>query len=126
VVRNLDAIVWTVNPENDSLDKLVEYIHEYAPAFLEPAGIRCWFHLPQHVPAWPLPSDFRHHLFSFVKECLTNIVKHSRCSAVTFHLSLEGSQLRLSIEDDGQGFSPEEVASSGNGLKNMRKRIANC
>ncbi|MDB6023850.1 MAG: putative two-component system sensor kinase [Verrucomicrobiales bacterium] len=123
VVRNLDAIVWAVNPENDSLEKLVGYIHEYAQAYLETASIRSRFEFPDKVVDIQLPSDVRHNFFSVVKECLNNVVKHSGATAATMQLRSGDGILFFSLEDDGKGFSPTEAAHAGNGLKNMQKRM---
>ena len=123
VVRNLDAIVWAVDPENDSLDRVVGYIHEFAELLLETAQMRCWFEAPEHIPGLPMVSDVRHSLFSVVKEALNNIVKHSGASAVWIRIQICDDQLQLSLEDDGRGFAPSAASGFGNGLKNMERRM---
>lgn len=124
VVRNLDAIVWTVNPENDSLERVIGYIHEFAQTYLDSASIRCWFDIPDVLPNRPMASDLRHHLFSVVKESLNNIVKHSGATEARITIHLEGSSLTIAIEDNGKGFSMDDVSSFGNGLKNMKRRMS--
>jgi ligand-binding sensor domain-containing protein/signal transduction histidine kinase len=123
VIRNLDAIVWAVNPENDSLEKLVAYIHEYAQAYLETAGIRSWFEFPDQSPDLQLPSDLRHDFYSVVKESLNNAVKHSAATAVRLQLKCDETSVFLQIEDDGKGFVPANAAQAGNGLRNMQNRM---
>jgi len=123
VVRNLDGIVWAVNPQNDSLQKLTGYIHEYVEVYLRRSGIRCWMEMPEQLPDVPLSSEVRHNLFLTVKEALHNTVKHAEATAVRLRLEASSTTLSISISDDGKGFSMEKASAFGNGLHNMRKRL---
>ena len=123
IIDTVHAIVWAVNPRNDSLDKLATYLYQQTQTFLESASIRCRFDVPDELPATPVSSEIRHNLFLVVKEALNNVVKHSRASEVWFRLKAEGPRLFVTIEDNGWGFDPEKASSLGNGLHNMRKRM---
>jgi signal transduction histidine kinase len=65
--------------------------------------------------------------YRVVQESLTNIGKHARASVVTVHLDIDGTQLRVEVEDDGQGFETNQVRDylrSGRvGLASMRERV---
>lgn len=124
LVDNLDAIVWAVNPRNDSLETFVHYLYEFAPRYLQMSGIRCLFDSPMDLPDFPLASEVRHNLFLVVKEALYNIVKHARASEVQIHLVLENNSLSLAIADNGKGFSGQADSAFGNGLLNMKQRMA--
>ncbi|MDB6025541.1 MAG: putative two-component system sensor kinase [Verrucomicrobiales bacterium] len=123
VADNLDALVWTVNPSNDSLPKLLIYLREFANNFVEPTAIRLRFDTPMEVPEIPLSSELRHNLLLAMKEALNNAVKYAECSEIRLSLQVESHQCVVAIEDNGKGFSPEDVAGSGNGLHNMEKRM---
>jgi DNA-binding CsgD family transcriptional regulator len=43
LTRQLDSVVWAVDPANDNLESLVRYIHGLASEYLGLAGIRCAF-----------------------------------------------------------------------------------
>jgi signal transduction histidine kinase len=45
-------------------------------------------------------------LFRIVQEALSNVARHAQASAVLVELGMDGADLRVSIEDDGQGFDP--------------------
>jgi signal transduction histidine kinase len=124
LVQNLDAIVWVVNPRNDSLRNLAAYIYEFMERFLRTSGIRCRLDVPDKLPECALSSEVRHNLFLVIKETLNNIVKHAHATEVRFFLRLENSALKIAIEDNGQGFSVAEDATAGNGLANMRLRMS--
>jgi signal transduction histidine kinase len=121
ISRQLDSIVWAVDPANDSLESLARYLHGHAEDYLSMAGIRCRF-IGMDLPHIPLSSSLRHHLLMITKEVLHNVVKHSGASTVTLHLRHLDGALFLEIEDDGKGIGAPEGHRHGNGLNNIRKR----
>lgn len=124
-VQALDEIVWAVNPENDTVEGLVEYLTHYADEFFENSPVRCRLEIPVRMPHYALAAEFRHELFLVIKEAFNNILKHAGASQVRVELGVEDSILQLVIEDDGRGFDPKVVGErrTGNGLGNMRKRV---
>jgi ligand-binding sensor domain-containing protein/signal transduction histidine kinase len=123
--RALDEIVWTVNPQNDTLEGLVNYICKYAQDYLAIAGVRYRFDLPAQLPAQAIAPDVRHNVFLASKEAVTNIVRHANATAVWVRLRVEASSVILEIEDNGRGVAglDASAAQTRNGLKNMRKRM---
>lgn len=66
----------------------------------------------------------RKHLFRIAQEALANVIKHAEASRAEVRLEASGSQVRLAITDDGQGFDREKAASgSGMGLAGIRDRV---
>jgi signal transduction histidine kinase len=57
-----------------------------------------------------------------VKEAIHNVIKHARATEVTVRVNIDGQLLLISITDNGCGFEPA-IASSGNGLVNLNRRI---
>jgi ligand-binding sensor domain-containing protein/signal transduction histidine kinase len=123
--RSMDEIVWALNPKHDSLASFIDYTCKYAEKYLRVAGIRCRLEVPGSVPQRPLLSDERHHLFLSVKEALNNVAKHAAASEVWLRIRLHPSELEISIEDNGRGFSMAEIDRSRNGLANMQERLQN-
>src|SRR6267154_3922568 len=122
VVRDLDEIVWAVNPKNDFLDNLADYIFEYVENFLGMTSIRFRVDVAEDVPHQPLSSAARHNLFLVVKEALNNVVKHSAATEVWVRAKTENRDLTFEIEDNGKGFE-QQPDGLGNGLGNMEKRV---
>lgn len=123
LVDNLDAIVWAVNPKNDSFNRFVFYLYEYVPRFLEPTSIRCLFDVPDASLTTPLSSSIRHDLFLVLKEALNNIVKHAGATEVRISLRMENSTLIMTVADNGKGFPADKTSLFGNGLNNMHDRV---
>jgi signal transduction histidine kinase/streptogramin lyase len=131
VLRSLDEIVWAVNPQKDTLDHLVSYIGQYAQEYFRRTGIECELEIPSRVPAQPLSSQSRHHLFLAVHEALTNILKHSKATRTRVAMAYNETNFEITVSDNGVGFDPasnhSELSSSAagfcNGLGNMRRRM---
>ena len=125
-VQAMDEIVWAVNPENDTLEGLVEYLSHYADEFFEDSDVRCRLELPVRLPARTLSAEIRHDLFLVVKEAFNNVAKHAHATEVRVQVSAAGSRLGIQLEDNGRGFVPAAAHNGrhGNGLGNMAKRLA--
>jgi signal transduction histidine kinase len=57
-------------------------------------------------------------------EAFTNTLKHSRAENVEVMLDFERERVRLTVSDDGIGFSPSLSAGTGFGLITMQERAA--
>jgi signal transduction histidine kinase len=132
VLQSLDEIVWAVDPQKDTLDHLVSYIGQYAQEYFRRTGIECELELPATLPAQPISSQTRHHLFLSVHEALTNILKHSGATRAGIVMTCRDRTFEITISDNGKGFDPlsgesnAAAAAAGfcNGLGNMRRRLA--
>jgi len=125
IVQAMDAIVWAVNPKNDTLDNLANYLTQFAKDFLDCTPIRCRIDVPPLLPEVALSAEIRHNVFLTVKEALNNIVKHSGASEVWIRVSEETGAFSITIQDNGRGFHVPQISqfASGQGLRNMKKRL---
>lgn len=121
--RALDEIVWTVNPSNDTLEGLINYICKYAQEYLALAGLRYRLEVPPQLPPAPISPELRHNVFLAAKEAVNNIVKHANATSAWVRLSVENGQFVLEVEDNGRGLPPGDARKDRNGLRNMRKRM---
>jgi signal transduction histidine kinase len=121
----LDEIVWAVNPSNDTLEGLINYICKYAQEYFAVAGVKYRLEVPPQLPAVEVPPEVRHNVFLAAKEAVTNVVRHAKASAAWIRMRLASESFELEIADDGRGLESldEEAASKRSGLKNMRKRM---
>jgi ligand-binding sensor domain-containing protein/signal transduction histidine kinase len=123
--RTLDEIVWTVNPSNDTLEGVVNYVCKYAQEYLSVAGLRYRLEIPPDLPEASIAPEVRHNIFLAAKEAVTNIVRHARATSAWLRLNLEPDRFTLEIADDGRGLAGMDAqrAATRNGLTNMRKRM---
>jgi signal transduction histidine kinase len=124
LTRQLDSVVWAVDPANDTLESLARYLHGHAEEYLGLAGIRCHFINTETMPAVSLSSSFRHHLLMIAKEALHNVVSHAAATVVTISIAVQGGQLRIEIADNGHGMPTAAALIPGHGLANMKSRAA--
>jgi signal transduction histidine kinase len=129
LVRSVDAIVWAVNPANDTLDRFVPYLTHSFEQFLDAAGVRARLDVPDAVPRVAIEGAVRHSLFLVVREAVNNAVKHASPTFVALAIRIDQGRLLIDVEDDGRGIDPQTVSgamhdqSSRSGLGNMRRRI---
>jgi ligand-binding sensor domain-containing protein/two-component sensor histidine kinase len=123
LVDSMSDIVWAVNPEVDALSDLVHRMRRFAEDTLGASDIDLTFRAPSLRQDPSLGPDLRREIFLILKESITNIAKHARCTRVTIDLETARGRLRLRVTDDGTGFDPAGE-TDGNGLANMRRRVA--
>lgn len=123
LVSALYETVWAVSPENDNLEALGGYICQMVDNLCEQAHLRRRFRLDQLSAEVHVPSHVRHNLCLAVKEAVHNVLKHAKASEVSVEMELVAGVLGILVKDDGCGFAPVQ-SSGGNGLANMRRRLA--
>lgn len=136
LLQSLDEIVWAVNPHNDTLEHLAAYLGHYATEYLQNTAVECELHIPRGLPHEPLSAETRHNLFLAFEEALNNALKHGGASRVQVEMVIEPACFEIRIHDNGCGFDlgvknsarDDDGAKSkkrgGNGLPNMRQRLA--
>ncbi len=142
---SISDIVWSVNPENDSMEKALARMSAYAAEMLENVGTELRFEVGPGVETLTLPMEKRKNFYLIFKEAIHNCAKYARASQVEVVIKREDNTLILSIKDDGVGFNiqntePEmpnmtapnstlktqnsKLSLGGNGLRNMRSRAS--
>jgi signal transduction histidine kinase len=122
VLNKMNAIIWSMNSGNDTLDNLVSYIRSYSLEYFENTPIECKVHTPENIPDKELTGDKRRNVFLCVKETLNNAWKHSGASVITIDIEINHS-LQIQIADNGKGIDMQNLRQFGNGLKNIARRM---
>lgn len=122
VLNKMNAIIWSMNSGNDTLDNLVSYIRSYALEYFDNTPVVCKVTTPQDIPEIEISGDKRRNVFLCVKESLNNILKHAKATGVTIQISIE-PELIIEIRDNGVGIDLENIRQFGNGLKNIKRRM---
>jgi signal transduction histidine kinase len=124
MVDKLKDIVWLVNPEQDSLLKLMERLEDYGEEMAMLKNTEIKISIPAKVSAINLPVESRRNIYLFCKEALNNAVKYSDAGLIELMMKeLDHKKIELSISDNGKGFDTTAV-KKGNGLVNMQQRAA--
>ncbi|HRF16674.1 MAG TPA: triple tyrosine motif-containing protein, partial [Chitinophagaceae bacterium] len=121
MMEAMDDIVWSIKPMNDSMQKIIARMREYATNILEAKDIEVSFNIEEEVNDVKLDMEARRDFFLVFKEAVNNAAKYSKAEKVKINLFILTGQLTLEVIDDGEGFDVA-LADSGNGLSNMQKR----
>jgi signal transduction histidine kinase len=124
LLNKMNAIIWSMSSSNDSLSNMIAYIRSYAISYFEDTGITCKVTIPDNLPNIEVIGTIRRNVFLVVKEALNNILKHAKASEVNINLTRVEDGLTLFIHDNGLGIDMNNLRQFGNGLKNMKKRMA--
>jgi signal transduction histidine kinase len=123
LINNMNSIIWTMSPENDTLHNMIAYLRNYGLSYFEDAGISYQINVDENIPDTTVNGEKRRNVFLAIKEILNNIIKHAQATAVKVNLKIESNYLVLTIHDNGIGIHPENFRKFGNGLKNIKKRM---
>jgi signal transduction histidine kinase len=138
IARAFEQAVWAVRPDNDTLETLISFLGAQAPKFFVGSSTRCLLDLPVVLPDRKLPIEVTKNILLTVKEALNNVAKHAQGSEVWLRIRFDDPELTVLVEDNGRGVSGEieatshppnaeskaPLASTSQGLTNMKKRMA--
>ena len=123
LMEKMDDIVWSINPRNDSLEKLLLRIKRFAAQLFEAKNIEYEIDISENIHSFKLPMEIRQHLYLMIKEAINNIIKHSQCTQAKICIKHLHDNLLIKIYDNGKGFNTSEI-SFGNGLINLKERAS--
>jgi len=103
---------------------LVAAIRKEAKDLAKSAGIKARVSIGGNVGR--LAADTEGAIYRVVQEALHNVARHAQAKAVNVHLSREGSEVMLLVEDDGVGIGKPGLNHGRRtyGLEGIRERIA--
>ncbi|MGC3948735.1 MAG: hypothetical protein QM762_30250 [Chryseolinea sp.] len=113
--------IWSIDPVNDELSKLFIHIRDFGEKLFEEKNMnfRAFNGVREKIR---LPYGFSRQANLIFKEAMTNAFKYSEANNISFSLRRDaGDGFEFCLEDDGVGFSPDELQKS-NGLQNIRDR----
>jgi len=121
MVTRVSDIVWSVNPQNENLDKMLARLQSYASSVAGPQNIQFNFRNETTSLSKKVKMPVIKNLYLLCKEAVNNALKYSQCRTLNCFLISSNGYIELLIEDDGNGFEPGKI-TEGNGLLNMQKR----
>jgi signal transduction histidine kinase len=121
MVNKLNDIVWLINPGQDSLQKLMQRLEDYAVQIAAVKNIRVKSNLNGHFVENILPAETRRNIYLLFKEAINNAVKYSNATLLDLNVKEDNTAIKISLKDDGDGFDVD-IVKHGNGLDNMQQR----
>ena len=120
----LADIVWSLRPRARRLRAVLARVETLARRLLPPPAVRVSIAVEAVDDRLILSQPVCKNLLAITAEALHNAARHAEPSSVAIELSSVGSQLQLSIADDGVGFDAPRQTAEGLGLTSMARRAA--
>ncbi len=120
---DLHKLMWDLRPTLLDDLGLVPALRWYARHVLEPLGVRVT--VEDRGLRERLAPAMETALFRIVQEAITNVAKHARARSALIVLERHDGRLMAVVEDDGQGFAPQEKRGTkdrGWGILGMEER----
>ncbi|HEX9141039.1 MAG TPA: histidine kinase [Gaiellaceae bacterium] len=106
---------------------LVGALELYATRFAEASKLATHVRASPSAKELELAPDVQANVFRIVQEALTNIRKHASARRTEIALDVRDGELRVGVEDDGNGFDPAAPPSDEwphYGMRAIRERAA--
>jgi signal transduction histidine kinase len=120
----VDALKLTIDslePSGDDLLVLLATLRYRLEPRLQAAGLTLEWHVSE-IPklAWMNPTSALQ-ILRILQEVLTNVLKHANARTLRVATQATGTQVTVSVADDGVGFDMKHPRP-GRGLNNLRRR----
>lgn len=123
LMASLREVVWAINPAHDNVTSLQVFLRSFIGNFFDATDIQVEIDFAEPNTEIRLSPSIHRSIILVVKEAANNLAKHAKATKAVFSCSADTKGLTLHITDNGVGIPATENAT-GNGIKNMHKRIA--
>jgi signal transduction histidine kinase len=120
-IEKMGDIIWSINPDNDSLQQMLVRMKNYAIEITEATDVVVHWAESGNFAASKLSMEQRKNFYLLFKEVMNNSIKHAGAENIWVDLSTTSNVINMKIRDDGSGFDPQS-GNQGNGIKNMQRR----
>ena len=121
VMDAMSDIVWTIDPENDSFEKIIFRMRSLTHQMMKAKKIEYTFKADEKLNEFTLPMQTRKDFYLIFKEALNNLLKYSNATSASIALNYSEPNIAMIIRDNGVGFDTSNPPR-GNGLHNMKNR----
>jgi signal transduction histidine kinase len=112
--------VMALRPQTLEKYSLIESFHIEVRNFIRDSGIETKLDINGEQES--LNPEIENTLFMILRESLFNIRKHAQASEVEVKLSVQADVVEMSINDNGLGFTFEDIKDQSFGLTSMKER----
>jgi signal transduction histidine kinase len=119
----MDDILWSIDPENDSMEKSLLRMMEFADALRNRHGAHIELALDKKVRSLRLDMKTRHEVFFIFKEALRTIVQYSGGKQTLIHIDLFKNRLSVKLQDATANLD-KNTAAADKSIKEMNDRAA--
>jgi len=122
LIGALSETVWMLNPKNNELEALVDFLCRLVSDLCRLAEIRARIDAMSVSDNRAISHEFRHNVSLAVKEAINNALKHSHATEIRMTIRLDESVLKITIADNGIGIT-RDPGKPGVGLESIAQRM---
>jgi signal transduction histidine kinase len=123
LISALSETVWMLNPKNNQLEALVDFLCRLVSELCRLSQIRCRIDAMPSIQDVTVSHEFRHNVSLAVKEIVNNALRHSFATEIKMTLQHENHHLKITVTDNGVGITREPDKTSL-GLENISQRMS--
>lgn len=104
----MDDMLWSLDPQNDTMDKTINRIKEYTDSLMHRHGVLIELLIDKKVERLELNMKLRHEAFLLFKEGLQSLVMAGTKLCIV-HLTAERARLLFTIEFENEGCDMRQL-----------------
>jgi ligand-binding sensor domain-containing protein len=97
----MDDMLWSISPENDSMEKTIERMREFIDAQMNRHAVHIELMMDERVKQLNLPMQLRHEAFLLFKESINGLVQ-AKANRIRIQMGQDKSFLLFMIECDNE------------------------
>jgi PAS domain S-box-containing protein len=121
MMRHIRQVLYELRPPSFDTTSLTKTLEALCSSMALSTGLRVIFSSQDQLPL--IPNSQATALYRLLQEGTNNAVKHAKATSVWINLDYMDGEVNISLEDDGQGFDPDQRSSYGIGLEGLRERF---
>ncbi|MBC7949806.1 MAG: hypothetical protein H7Y42_18120 [Chitinophagaceae bacterium] len=123
MITAMDDILWSIDPRNDSMERSLLRMMEFADSLKKRFGASIELALDKKVRTLRLDMKTRHEVFIIFKEALGMIVQYSGGKETLIHVDLFKNRLSMKLQD-ATATLDKNVTETELAIKEMNNRAA--
>jgi signal transduction histidine kinase len=120
ISNNLKDIVWLILPENETFERLIDKIRQYAEPLCVEKNIQFMVYNKINIKLKQLSIKDKKNIYLIIKEAVNNSIKYAEATEISLQASIVHKNIFIAVIDNGIGFKTN--TTKGNGIKNMQTR----
>lgn len=125
-IIELRDTIWAMNNSEITFEDLQARIHNFVEKAKEAKqDIEFKFTIENSLKQSKFTSVEGMNIYRTIQEAVNNSIKYAEAKSIKIDIQHDKDDIVTVITDDGKGFDDNEI-ELGNGINNMKKRIADC
>jgi signal transduction histidine kinase len=125
-IIELRDTIWAMNNSEITFEDLRTRIHNFVEKAKEAkADIKFDFTIEKSLATSKFTSIEGMNIYRTIQEAVNNSIKYAEANNIKINIGHQKEAIVIVVSDDGKGFDEQET-ELGNGINNMKKRIAEC